>query len=126
MIISRMAAFRRMGVTLSNIPKGARGVDLDGRGEDQAQWKSHNYNHLMEQPTVFYAIAITSALMGMDQPVNVWLAWGYVSFRVVHSLIQCMVNVVAFRLPLFLLASLCLLGLTVHAVARVLHDCGII
>jgi len=126
MLISRGAAFRRMGVTLSNIPKGARGVDLDGRGEDEAQWKSHNYNHLMEQPTIFYAIAITSALMGMDQPINVWLAWGYVGFRILHSLVQATVNVVAVRLPLFLLATLCLGGLTVHAVMRVLHDCGIL
>jgi len=46
-----------------------------------------------------------------------------VAFRIVHSLIQCTVNVVAYRLPIFLLASLCLLGLTVHAGARVLHDC---
>ena len=76
MLISRGAAFRRMGVTLSAIPRGARGADLDGRGEDQAQWKSHNYNHLMEQPTIFYAIAITLALMDMGGGINTWLAWG--------------------------------------------------
>jgi hypothetical protein len=77
----------------------------------------------MEQPTIFYAIAITLALMGMGGGINYWLAWGYVAFRIVHSLIQCTVNVVAYRLPVFLLASLCLLGLTVHAGARVLQDC---
>ena len=126
MLIARGAAFRRMGVTLSTIPRGSRGANLDGRGEDEAQWKSHNYNHLMEQPTMFYAIAITLALMGMGGGINHWLAWGYVGFRVIHSLIQCLVNVVAYRLPIFLLASFCLLGLTVHAGARVLHDCGII
>jgi hypothetical protein len=126
MLAARGAAFRRMGVTLSNIPKGSRGADLDGKGEDQAQWKSHNYNHLMEQPTLFYAIAITLALMDMGHGINYWLAWGYVAFRILHSLIQCLVNVVAVRLPIFLLSSLCLLGLTVHAVARVLHDCGLI
>jgi hypothetical protein len=126
MLAARGAAFRRMGVTLSNIPKGSRGADLDGKGEDQAQWKSHNYNHLMEQPTLFYAIAITLALMDMGHGINYWLAWGYVAFRILHSLIQCLVNVVAVRLPIFLLSSLCLLGLTVHAVARVLHECGLI
>ena len=126
MLAARGAAFRRMGVTLSNIPKGSRGADLDGKGEDQAQWKSHNYNHLMEQPTLFYAIAITLALMDMGHGINYWLAWGYVAIRILHSLIQCLVNVVAVRLPIFLLSSLCLLGLTVHAVARVLHDCGLI
>ena len=86
-------------------------MDLEGRADARAQWKSHNYNHLMEQPTIFYAIVITMALMGMDEPINVWLAWGYVAFRVVHSLIQGTVNIVRFRLPIFGLASLCLLGL---------------
>ena len=126
MMIARGREFRRMGVTFSNIPAGSRGVDLDGKAEAQAQWKSHNYNHLMEQPTIFYAIAITLALMGMGGGINYWLAWGYVGFRVLHSLVQSLVNVVAYRLPIFLLASLCLLGLTIHAVARVLHDCGLI
>ena len=70
MLIARGAAFRRMGVTLSTIPRGSRGANLDGRGEDEAQWKSHNYNHLMEQPTLFYASAITLALMGMGDGIN--------------------------------------------------------
>ena len=58
--------------------------------------------------------------------INLWLAWGYVAFRIVHSIIQATVNIVAIRFPLFALASLCLLGLTVHAGARILHDCGIL
>jgi len=126
MLVSRMGEFRRLGVTLGNIPAGSRGVDMEGKADPSAQWKSHNYNHLMEQPTIFYAIVITLALMGMDQPINLYMAWGYVVLRVLHSLVQCTVNVVRYRLALFGLASLCLLGLTVHAVARVLHDCGLI
>jgi hypothetical protein len=126
MMIARGREFRRMGVTFSNIPDGSRGVDLDGKAEASAQWKSHNYNHLMEQPTIFYAIAVTLALMDMGHGINYWLAWGYVGLRVLHSLIQCTVNTVRYRLAIFGLASLCLLGLTVHAAARVLHDCGLI
>ncbi|MEO7365047.1 MAG: MAPEG family protein, partial [Sphingomicrobium sp.] len=103
-----------------------RGVDLDGRIDPKAQWKSHNYNHLMEQPTLFYAIAVTLALMEMGGGINYWLAWGYVAFRVIHSIVQCTVNIVAIRFPLFALASLCLLGLTTHAGLRILHDCGMI
>ena len=64
----------------------------------RGQWKSHNYNHLMEQPTIFYAIALTLALMDFGGGINYWLAWGYVGLRIVHSLVQCTVNVVA--LPL--------------------------
>ena len=123
MLVARMGEFRRLGVTFDNIPAGSRGVDLEGKAEASAQWKSHNYNHLMEQPTIFYAIALTLALMGMGQGINYWLAWGYVGFRVVHSLVQGTVNVVRYRLTLFSLASICLIGLTVHAGARILHDC---
>ncbi|HEU0311082.1 MAG TPA: MAPEG family protein [Sphingomicrobium sp.] len=123
MAVTRFAAFRQMGITLGNIPAGARGVDLEGKAPNEAQWKSHNYIHLLEQPTIFYAIVIALVLMGMDQPINVYLAWGYVGLRVVHSLIQCTVNTVKYRFAIFSLASLCLLGLTVHAGARILHDC---
>ena len=123
MAVARAREFRRLGITRSSIPDGARGVDLDGRADPRAQWKSHNYNHLMEQPTIFYAIALTLALMDMGGGINYWLAWAYVALRIVHSLIQCTVNVVRYRLAVFGLASLCLLGLTVHAGARILHDC---
>ena len=126
MLISRFREFRRLGITPEKIPNGSRGVDLEGRADPAAQWKSHNYNHLMEQPTIFYAIAITLALMGFGGGINYWLAWGYVGFRILHSLVQCTVNVVAIRLPIFTLATLCLLGLTIHAGARILHDYGIL
>ena len=124
--IARRRAFAQMGITWGTIPRGSRGANLDGRAPDEAQWPSHNYNHLMEQPTIFYAIALTLALMGMGHGINYWLAWGYVGFRIVHSIVQCTVNIVAIRFPIFLLASLCLLGLTVHAGMRILHDCGIL
>jgi hypothetical protein len=126
MVTARGGAFRRMGVTLGTIPPGSRGVHLDGRGEDQAQWKSHNYNHLMEQPTIFYAMALTLALMGIGTGMNLWLAWGYVGFRIIHSLIQCTVNVVRYRLLMFLLATFCLMGMTLNAGLQLLRDCGLI
>jgi len=126
MAVARKRAFAKMGVSFGNIPPGSRGANLDGKAPDEAQWPSHNYNHLMEQPTIFYAIALTLALMGFGGGINYWLAWGYVGFRVLHSLVQGTVNIVAIRFPLFTLASLCLIGLTVHAAARILHDCGVI
>ncbi|MFL6787107.1 MAG: MAPEG family protein [Sphingomicrobium sp.] len=126
MLVARFHEFRRLGITPTKIPDGARGVDLEGKAAPEAQWKSHNYNHLMEQPTLFYAIAITLALMGFGGGINYWLAWGYVGLRIVHSLIQATTNIVRYRLPVFLLATLCLAGLTVHAGSRILHDCGFI
>jgi hypothetical protein len=126
MAVARSRAFAQLGISWSTIPRGARGVNLDGRAPDEAQWPSHNYNHLMEQPTLFYAIALTLALMGMGSGINYWLAWGYVGLRVVHSIVQSTVNIVPIRFTIFLLATLCLAALTLHAGLRVLHDCGVI
>ena len=123
MAVTRFAAFKKMGITLDSVPAGSRGVNLEGKAPDQVQWKSHNYTHLLEQPTIFYAVVIVLALMGMDQPINQYLAWGYVGLRVVHSLIQCTVNTVKYRFTVFSLATVCLLGLTLHAGLRLLHDC---
>jgi hypothetical protein len=80
----------------------------------------------MEQPTIFYAIALTLAMMGMGGGINYWLAWGYVGLRVVHSIVQSTINIVAIRFTIFFLASLCLVALTLHAGLRILHDCGIV
>lgn len=118
---TRFPAMRRKGISMKG-RVGTRGGALDGVVEDQVQWKAHNYNHLMEQPTLFYAIALSLALLGAgDVWINVWLAWAYVGFRILHSLVQATVNVVVWRFLFFALASFCLIGLTVHAAARVLH-----
>ncbi len=122
--VARRRAFVKMGIGWGTIPPGSRGVNLDGKAPDEAQWPSHNYNHLMEQPTIFYAIALSLAMMGFGGGINLWLAWGYVGLRILHSIIQATVNIVAYRFPVFALATLCLLGLTTHAAIRMLHDCG--
>ena len=126
MVVARMGQFKRLGITLDTVPPGSRGVDLEGQADPRAQWKSHNYTHLVEQPTLFYAIALALAVMDMGGGINWWLAWGYVALRIIHSLVQATVNVVKYRLALFVLATLCLIGLTTHAAIRIAHDCGLI
>ncbi|MFL6721024.1 MAG: MAPEG family protein [Sphingomonas sp.] len=120
MYAARIPAMRRAGISLKG-RRGTRGGALEGAIPDEANWKAHNYNHLMEQPTIFYAIALTLALLDFGGGINLYLAWGYVAFRIVHSLIQATTNVVLYRFIAFNLATFCLLGLTVHAGARILH-----
>ena len=103
------------------IPEGVRGADLEREQPGRSHWPAHNYEHLMEQPTIFYAIVFALILMGFDAPINVYLAWGYVGFRVLHSLFQATVNVVPVRFLLFLLATLCLIALTIHAAIFLIH-----
>ena len=120
MYAARLPAMRRAGISLKG-RRGSRGGALEGAIPDEANWKAHNYGHLLEQPTVFYAIALTLALLDFGGGINLYLAWAYVAFRILHSLIQATVNIVAYRFIVFWLASLCLIGLTVHAAARLIH-----
>jgi hypothetical protein len=71
----------------------------------------YNYNHLMEQPTIFYALVAYSYLAGQQNAVNLVLAWAYVALRVVHSLVQATVNVVLVRFGIFVAATLVLAAL---------------
>ena len=123
MMITRGIAFKKAGIDVKDMTPGTRGPDLVPQLDPRLQWKADNYNNLLEQPTIFYAVCLSLALMGFGVGINLWLAWGYVGFRVLHSLYQSTVNVVANRVALFTLYSLCLLGLTVHAAARIIHDC---
>jgi len=79
------------------------------------RWKGDNYTHLMEQPTVFYPVVLMLALLGDGGGVNLALAWAYVGLRVVHSLIQVLINKVMIRFAVFTLSSLVLLALAIRA-----------
>ena len=103
------------------IPEGVRGADLERENPGRSNWPAHNYQHLMEQPTVFYAIVFALVLMGFDAAINVYLAWGYVGFRILHSLWQATVNIVPVRFVLFLVSTLCLAALTIHAAIFLIH-----
>lgn len=81
----------------------------------QVRWKADNYNHLMEQPTIFYAITLSLALLGEGSGINLTLAWTYVGLRVVHSLVQAVINKIELRFVIFVLSSLALIGLTFNA-----------
>ena len=76
------------------------------------KWPADNYNHLLEQPTQFYAVALSLALIGADDDLNVKLAWGYVGVRVVHSLVQSVANPIMKRFSVFLASSAVLAALT--------------
>jgi len=80
----------------------------------EVMWVSDNYNHLMEQPTIFYATAFAAQLTGQGNAVNVGLAWAHVALRVVHSLIQCTSNVVTLRFAVFTLSTIALAILAVR------------
>jgi len=85
----------------------------------RVRWKADNYNNLMEQPTLFYAVCLTLAFLGAGDGLNDILAWLYVVIRVGHSLIQALINAIALRFPIFMAGSLVLLVLSLRAAAIV-------
>lgn len=95
------------------------------RGEQMAllppevRWKADNYNHLMEQPTIFYAICFALQFLDQTQPINIGLAWAYVAIRIIHSLVQATVNIIIIRFTIFSIGSLVLMALTFHALIAV-------
>jgi hypothetical protein len=116
--LTRLSAMSKAGVDLGAVV-GGRGVDLEGVIPDRVNWKSHNYTHLMEQPTIFYPTIVILALTGADTPTNVALAWAYVVVRIAHSLVQALWNRVSVRFSLFGLSTIALVALAVNATLAV-------
>ena len=85
-----------------------------------ARQVADNYNHLMEQPTIFYALAFFVVLAGHDGGLAVTLAWAYVGLRVVHSLIQNTVNRVMLRFLVFSISTIVLIVWVVRELMAVL------
>ena len=83
---------------------------------DSARQVADNYNHLMEQPTIFYALVFYIWLAGRADDTAMYLAWTYVALRIVHSLIQCTVNRVPLRFLVFALSTLVLMAMAVREV----------
>lgn len=111
---TRLPAMRRAMGGTGNAKPGGRGQDLEGLLEPRVNWKSHNYTHLMEQPTLFYAVSVIIALLGAGAG-DVLAAWIYVGLRIVHSIWQATVNVVSVRFLLFLASTFALIYLVARA-----------
>lgn len=94
---------------------GSTGASLREKLPEKVNWKADNYNHLHEQPTLFYAVVIVLAISGHGDGEHALLAWIYTGLRVAHSLIQVTANKVMVRFVLFALSSLVLIALIFHA-----------
>lgn len=118
LLVTRLPAMKKAGADLGSLV-GSGPADAERALPREVQWKAHNYNHLHEQPTLFYAICLVITLAGADHPLNTALAWSYVGLRVAHSIVQATVNRVAWRFMLFGLSTFCLVALTLHAAIAV-------
>lgn len=113
-----MAAVRLPAIAAAKLgpDAGQNTIELGTQLPKEVQWKADNYNHLLEQPTAFYACALALALAGAGDGLNLYLAWIYVGLRVVHSIVHSTSNKVIVRFGLFMLSSIALLAMAVNAV----------
>lgn len=106
---------------MKTLPRvGGRGSDLERVIPHKSAWPSHNYTHLHEQPTLFYAVVVILAMTGQGNGVNAQLAWAYVAIRIIHSIWQSTINTLPVRFGLFILGTLCLAVLAVNALRATL------
>lgn len=122
MYATRLPAMKKAGI--QSDPTAPRGQQMNLL-PSKVRWKADNYNNLMEQPTVFYAIALTLALLGAGSGVNLLLAWLYVGLRVLHSLVQVLINIIELRFAFFMLSSLVLVVMIVNTIILVFRDTGV-
>ncbi|MCR9159485.1 MAG: MAPEG family protein [Nannocystaceae bacterium] len=116
MYATRLPAMKRAG--MKSDPFAIRGEQM-ATLPAEVRWKADNYNHLMEMPTLFYAIALVLAVAGQGDGPNATLAWVYVGLRVAHTLIQTLWNKIEVRFLAFLASSVVLLLLTINAASVV-------
>ena len=119
MMVTRLPAMNAKFGGVKKAKPGGRGQDLEGVLDDRVNWKGHNYAHLMEQPTLFYAVSLIIALLGAAAG-DVLAAWIYVVLRIVHSIWQATVNVVSVRFLLFFASSVALVWLAIRALCLTL------
>jgi len=112
MYATRIPAIRRNKVALD--PQRSK-EEFNAQIPPEVRWKADNYNHLFEQPTLFYAVVLALAVIDADSSLNTGLAWAYVGLRIVHSLVQAIVNIIIVRFALFVVASAVLFVLTIRA-----------
>ena len=114
---TRIPAIRKNKIVMDSQRPGG---ELLSQLPAEVRWKADNYNNLMEQPTLFYAVALTLALLDADAGLNTGLAWLYVGLRVVHSLVQAIVNIIIIRFAIFMAASFVLLVMAIRAAMIIL------
>ena len=113
---TRIPAMLSLGIKPGNI---STDPDAASKLPAWARNVADNYNHLMEQPTIFYATCLALQMLGQTWEINITLAWAYVGLRVIHSLVQATVNIILIRFTIFVISSVVLGALIFHGLIGV-------
>ena len=117
MYLTRIPAVLAMKVKLDpQVPPGVLMSQLPAK----VRWKADNYNHLMEQPTVFYATLLSLTILDATTELNIFAAWAYVGLRLIHSFVQVLTNHIKLRFTVFVLSNIPLAVLVFNAAIEVI------
>jgi len=101
MLFTRIPAMKRLRI---HPQKGQDTSKLRELLPSEVNRVSNNYNHLFEQPTLFYAVAISIAVLGHVDSIHITCAWAYAILRIAHSIIQATIDFVYARFIIFIIS----------------------
>ena len=116
MVATRLPAMTRAGMDA----QAARDTSVLKSLPPHIAQIADNYNHLFEQPVIFYAVALSIAVLGHTDSLHVQCAWAFTGLRIVHSIVQATVNIVLVRFALFMTAWLALAIMIVREVVALI------
>ena len=116
MYATRIPAIQRADIDMEELSRTGGSLDMP----PEVARVADNYNHLHEQPTIFYATALALAIAGHGDGLNLWMAWSYTGLRVAHSIVQSTSNIVMIRFLIFALATVALVVMAVNGVIQLL------
>jgi len=89
----------KKGIDLQDLSHPSK---LGGVFPSKVERVADNYNHLFEQPTVFYATVFVIWALNATDNFYLSCAWIYFIIRVIHSIFQATINSVWVRFSLFI------------------------
>ena len=108
MYATRLPAAKKLEEDGVDVQKFSHPSSIGGIFPSKVERVADNYNHLFEQPTVFYAISFVIWGLNHTDALHLYCAWAYVIIRIIHSILQATINLVWFRFSLFMLSWIAL------------------
>ena len=90
-------------------------AELTSRSPVSVSNPSDNLKNLFEMPVLFYALCGYLFVTNTVDAVYVWCAWGFLAFRILHSIVHCLTMQVMLRFLLYLISCLCLFAMLTRA-----------
>lgn len=101
----RIPAMRKVGVPAQEYTTPDKGAALL---PEEVSYPSNNFKNLFELPVLFYGLCLYLFVTQSAATADIYAAWLFLGFRVLHSAIHCTVNIVVARFAAYFAAALAL------------------